>query len=135
MHVNFFDLFSKMSVRDLFLKWGIRTKWLYFKHLKGFLIIIDITMAQKKGQRFFLVVKFYLKIVFSLTASVRGTGLFLWLLGKNWDFSGPAQMEFVKTNWKNYGGLRIYHKKRLRQCVTSMPARLKLRLKQQNFGI
>ena len=61
--LKFFDIFSKTSVRVFFLEWGTLIKWYYFKQMKGFFIIIDITMTQKKKGKVFFLVKFYLKIL------------------------------------------------------------------------
>jgi hypothetical protein len=46
-----------------------------------------------------------------------------------------AKTDFVKKKQKKICRVKKYHKNRLRQCVTSMPARLKSRLKQQHLGI
>ena len=59
----------------------------YFKYLNGFVMIIDIIIAQKKIVKVFFKWTYTKKLVYSLPASVRNTWLFLCLPCKNWDFS------------------------------------------------
>ena len=52
---------------------GYPNQTVVFQIPRGFIMITDIIIAQKKKSKGFFFMKFDLKIVFSLTASVRDT--------------------------------------------------------------